>query len=214
MIRKLMTIALVALVLAGCGESHGPVRREASTEPPPQPANPHGAMMPSMPMPSAEGPEVSLSPMRVTAPESWVRKQPRSPILLAEFSLPHSEGDATDGRLTITAVGGSIDDNVARWKGEFGGEPTEDAQEQLDIEGVEVTVIRLAGSYSSQHGMTTPGAQVSGSRMLAAIFSVADRQFIVKCYGPEKTMNDREEEFLAFLGSLKPATAAPAGSTE
>ncbi len=61
------------------------------------------------------------------APASWKKAQPRSQIIEYEFQAPGAEGK-DPARVTMMAASGSIDDNIARWIGQFklaeGKEPT------------------------------------------------------------------------------------------
>ena len=227
MVREIVVITLCGLLLAGCGKKHQPTRREVSDKANPAPAHTgmsgmpkgmsgmpkgmsgmpkdaaHAGMSANMPQATIDNPKVSLGSMHLTAPDGWVRKQPRSRITLAEFTLPRVEPDAADGRLTITRVGGSVEANVERWKQQFAGKPKQESKEQVEIAGVQVTTIDLSGTYNDQHGMSQAvAAQLSDYRMRAAVFSIQGQQFIIKCYGPVKTMADNEDAFMAFLKSL------------
>lgn len=159
----------------------------------------------SKPMPfegDADAP-VAVGAVQLTAPEGWVRQQPRNEFVNAEFTLPKAEGDPRDGRLTVSTAGGSIDANVDRWRGQFGDKPKKDEREELEAGGLKVTVIDLAGSYNDQPGPFAPGVQREGYRMLAAIIPVGDQLHFVKAYGPEKTMAEHEDAFHAFVQSVR-----------
>lgn len=208
-IRWLLAGTICVLLAAGCGDTRRPSIRGEVTEPEPRPADgaedgdlshhtAHGGQLPE-----ALGPKVDLDTVYLTAPKSWTRKQPRSGFVLAEFGLPRAEGDAVDGRLTVTAVGGSVEANVSRWRQQFGGKPEHQSQEEVEIAGVRVTMIEFAGTFSDQHGGLAAGVRSADYRMWGAIFEIGGRQYIVKCYGPEKTMAGRHDEFLAFMRSLK-----------
>ena len=215
MIHKLMMIALAASLLAGCGEPRGPTKREKPIEPSSAGADsgmpgssPHG-MPGGMPRPSIDSPEVLLGSMSLTAPEDWVRKQVRpSPMVekIAEFTLPRADGDTADGRLTVTAVGGSIDDLMGYWKRQFTGEPKVEPQETLDVAGTKVVLISLVGNYSDQHAMKPVEGEFPKRRVRVAVMNVGGRQYIVKGTGPEKTMDRHKDAFTAFIKSLKPAS--------
>jgi hypothetical protein len=146
---------------------------------------------------------VELQALTLTAPEAWQRKPPQSGFVAAEFSLPRAEGDENDGRLTISTAGGSVQDNIDRWRTQFGGKPQKDSQEELEIGGTKLTVVDLSGTYNDQPGPFAPGVQRPGYRMLAAIIPVSDQLHFVKAYGPEKSMAKHEEAFRAFLQTLE-----------
>ena len=206
---RIVTIMLIALLVAGCGENPQPTRRTIADQPNQKDPHggmpkPHGAMPGQMARPPVTGPEVRLGSMVMTAPDGWQRKQPRSPqITLAEFSLPAAEGDTNGGRLTISHVGGNIDALMDYWRRQFIGNPTEEPQETKEISGVSVVVVGLSGTFSGQRQESETATQHAGHRMRAAIFSVGSRPFVVKCVGPKKTMANSEDAFMAFLDSLK-----------
>lgn len=158
------------------------------------------------------GPKVELGPVSLTAPDSWVRNQRRSRIVLAEFSLPRAEGDPADGRLTVTEVGGGVEANVDRWRKQFGGEPEQESVKEVEIAGVRVALVDLSGTYLDRHMGFGPEEPHSGYRMLAAIFTVGGRPFVIKAYGPEKTLADHSEEFQTFIRSMKSVESEPTGS--
>jgi len=231
--RTAMVGLLGLVVLAGCGESHRPVARTLSTEGESGTASPHGTMtsphgtMSSSPGtmvsphsktaegPAAEatGPDVEVGPMRLKAPEGWVRKPPKSEFTRAEFALPRAEGDQADGRLTVTIAGGTIQDNLERWRGQFGGKPAKESQEQIKVDGVAVTVVDYTGAYSDQHMAGAPGPAGTGSqdsRMLGAVFDLGDRLLFVKASGPAKTLAAHAAGFRQFVASLKSGQAPKA----
>ncbi len=209
MTRWLVTSTLLVLFAAGCTDKRSPTVRGTVKEADSQPAglvehpdmfhSGHGSHTSS----EALGPEVELGPMFLTAPEGWTRKPPQSGFVLAEFRLPRAEGDPADARLTVTAVGGSIEENVARWRNQFGGKPEQEKLEEIDVTGIPVTLVDFSGTYNDQHMGLAPAEQRPDYRMLAAIFNVGSQQFIIKCYGPKKTVAEHADEFLAFVRSLE-----------
>ncbi|MCU0961458.1 MAG: hypothetical protein MUF48_15285 [Pirellulaceae bacterium] len=89
-----------------------------------------------------ESRDVEIGSMLLVAPDDWIRREPSSQFLITEFSLAKAEGDADDGRLTVSTAGGTVEDNVARWKGQFGDQPETEAQETYRMLGA---VIPLDG---------------------------------------------------------------------
>ena len=135
---------------------------------------------------------------------------------MTEFSLPKAEGDADDGRLTVSTAGGALEDNLNRWKGQFGGKPDKESQETLDVGDVKVTWVDYSGTFSDQRGPFAPATPKPGYRMLGAVIPLGDQLFFVKGYGPEKTVASHAEKIRGFIQSLKPkqeAEAKPSGGT-
>src|SRR5688572_26968373 len=93
--------------------------------------------------PGVKGKVGELGKYKITAPGTWKQQQPKSGIVMHEFSSPALEGDKVDGRMTVMAAGGSVDANVERWYGQFsqpdGGSTKERAKvEKRTIAGREV----------------------------------------------------------------------------
>jgi hypothetical protein len=149
------------------------------------------------------GGEVRVDAITLTAPKAWPRKQPRSSFVQAEFMLPRAEGDKADGRLTVTTAGGSIEANINRWKGQFGGAQENAHEEQIEVGGLQVTFVDFSGDYNDQPGPFAPAVQRSGYRMLAAIIPVNGQLHFVKAVGPNKTVAAHAEEIKTFIRSVK-----------
>ncbi len=225
---RLATVALAvsSIVALGCGDAHRPAVRGVVSESEPdaeRPApvdsrsassavSPHGsdATTPAPSLPADPGgPEVSLGPevdlgkLQLVAPKDWVRKRPQISFIVAEFALPCAEGDPADGRLTVTVAGGSLSDNVDRWRKQFAPKPDKESQDKLTVSGVEVTLVDLSGAYLDQRGPFTPAEERKDYRMLGAIFDVDGQLHFLKAYGPAKTMAAQVPKFREFVQSLK-----------
>jgi hypothetical protein len=164
-------------------------------------ASPHGEPPPQASL--RMGGEVELDRVHLSAPKAWERKQPANSFILAEFSLPRNDGDAEDGRLTVAVAGGSVTDNVARWRQQFGDKPEKESQEKSDVGGVAVTHVDFSGTFHDQRGPFAPPTEKAGYRMLGAIFDVGGQLHFVKATGPVKTVGAHADEFKAFVRSLK-----------
>jgi hypothetical protein len=149
------------------------------------------------------GGEVRLDAITLTAPSGWGRKRTESSFIEAEFMLPRAQGDDADGRLTISSAGGTVEANIDRWKGQFGGSPKNARQEQIDAGGVSVTLVDFSGDFNDQRGPFAPPVNRPGYRMIAAIIPVNGQLHFVKATGPQKTIEAHAEEFKAFVRSIK-----------
>jgi hypothetical protein len=146
---------------------------------------------------------VTFGTLRLAAPEGWVRQQPRSQFVLAEFALPKAEGDAQDGRLTLSLAGGSVDANVQRWQDQLGSQREKDSRSEVEIAGLTVTLVDLSGTYNDQPGPYAPSVSREGYRILGAIIPVKGDLHFIKAYGPQKTMAEHETAFHAFVKSVQ-----------
>jgi hypothetical protein len=203
---------LVLVLLGGCSQSYEPAKREAvesepaagvETEGGTDEAAPSVAPVDSAPSPAVESGDVQAGVILLTPPETWVRKPASSDFVVAEFTLPRAEGDARDGRLTVSVAGGSIEANVDRWRGQFGAKPVRDSEDAQIIAGANVTVVDFSGTFNDSRGPFAPGEQREGYRMIGAIIPVGTQLHFVKAYGPEKTIEQHHEAFQEFLQTLQ-----------
>ena len=143
------------------------------------------------------------------APASWKHQQPRVRIIDAEYAIPAAEGDENDGRLTVMGAGGSIEQNIDRWIGQFqqadGGSTKERTKsEKKTISGLEVHLVDIAGTFSDRRGPFAPAVERPDYRMLAAIVETGKfGNYFVKFYGPRKTVAENEEAFSKMIESLR-----------
>jgi hypothetical protein len=172
--------------------------------------NPHGGQMPADAADEAleNNGKLDLDTAHWTVPKSWLRKTPKMPnIIQAEYGIPKVEGDKENGRLTVSVALGSLEDNVARWKHQFGDKPDKENEETLDAGGVKIVLVDFSGTFNDSRGpmMMGPTMARPDYRMLGAIFQIPgeDGLHFVKCYGPKKTITARADEVKGFVSSLK-----------
>ncbi len=177
--------------------------------PAPSSAAPTKAAETAAPAPAASSPaatggsgrEVQIGPLKLTAPEGWV-VLPANPQFggLAAFGLPRAEGDAEDARLTVSTVAGDLAQNLSRWQGQFKESPPV-APVIVDVAGMQVVTVRLAGTLTSMSG----GAPKPNSKMWGAVLELPGQpqKVYLKATGPAKSMDKWDGSFTAFLKSLK-----------
>ena len=151
---------------------------------------------------------LGVEPARAVAVEDSVNgvRAAKAAIVAATEALANARVRLTlaeDGRLTVTTAGGSVEDNVSRWRGQFSQQLDKESQEQLKVQDVEVTLVDFTGTYNDQRGNFSQLAESPNYRMLGAIFSVDGGLHFIKLYGPEKTIAARADEFRGFVQSLQ-----------
>ena len=226
---KYVWCASLLVMLAGCyREPTNPAQvkqNEAEQKTTAQPTMPQddvhaGLMGGAASSPSASAPageiiearDVEIGAAVLTAPDDWVRRKPTSMFLLTEFTLPKVEGDSADGRLTVSSAMGSIEDNINRWRSQFGGKPEKEHQETLKVGDTEIIWVDFTGSFAD--GFASPTAK-PGQRMVAAVIPVAGQQFFIKGTGPEKTVAAHADRIRAFVQSVRAkGAAAPATDSQ
>ena len=155
--------------------------------------------------PAATAFTIGEGKLALKAPAGWVKKQPKTKIIEAEFEVPVAKDDEIPGRLTAMGAGGTVEANIERWAGQFAGD-VKPKVEKKTIAGCEVHVVDLAGTYKD-----TPGGPFAGGkttlrddyRMLGAIVVTKDAgNYFLKLYGPKATIGENEKGFSELVDSL------------
>lgn len=155
-----------------------------------------------------EGKAIEFGKYSMQAPKDWEQKQPTVRIIAYEFAAPAADGDATDGRLTVMGAGGTIDQNVQRWYGQFtqpdGSNTADKAKvDKKAIAGQTVHTVDISGTYKDQRGPFAPAVERENYRMLGAIVETKEGNVFFKFYGPQKTIAKHADAFWAMINSLK-----------
>jgi hypothetical protein len=136
-------------------------------------------------------------------PAGWVEEPGQRPMRLATVRIPRQGGDTEDGEMSVSEVGGSLEANVERWRGQFQEKP-EPVLLKKEAAGLEVTTVEMGGTFAdSMRG----GPAKPGTKLLGAIVKVpgADSLVFFKAWGPQRTMEEWKPSFEEFVASLAPA---------
>lgn len=149
--------------------------------------------------------------LTLQAPEKWTRKEPKVRIIEHEFAVEGKKGQ-DPGRVTIMGAGGTVQQNIDRWIGQFtqpdGKNSKEKAKtEKKKIAGLEVHIVDIAGTYKDMPaGPFARGKTIEREnyRMLAAIIpgGPAIGNYFVKFYGPAELVKENEKAFYKMIESL------------
>jgi len=131
----------------------------------------------------------------------------------ATYPVAAAQGDRDPAECVVyffgAGQGGSIQDNIERWEGQFktqDGKPAPARVTKLTIHGLPVTVIDVTGEYSGMAGPTaTAPVLVSGYRLLGAIVESPGGNVFIKFTGPAKTMAANQPKFQQLLESFENA---------
>ncbi len=147
---------------------------------------------------ASENLQQAFDGMKFYVPSSWKQlplSQMQMGIVAAKFGLPEIGEDIS---LTLSTSGGSIEDNIQRWEGQFrDGEPL--TRETVSIDGKEATIVRLQGTFSAGFGR----APESDWRMIGVIIPMTQHNYFIKLTGPAQEISEAESEFLEFCRSAR-----------
>jgi len=124
----------------------------------------------------------------------------------ATYVVPAAD-DKEDGKCGIyyfgPGKGGSVDDNMKRWIGQFEPAQQEAQPHKRTISGLNVTTIDLSGTYTGAGGpMATAKTIKPGYRLLGAIVEAPEGLIFIKFTAPAKTAAANQANFENLLKSL------------
>ncbi len=131
----------------------------------------------------------------------------------ATYPVAAVQGDRDPAECVVyffgAGQGGSIQDNIDRWEGQFkspGGKPAPAKVTKITIHGLPVTMIDVSGEYSGMGGpIATATVRVSGYRLLGAIIESPSGNVFIKFAGPANTMAANQPKFRQLLDSFAKA---------
>lgn len=152
--------------------------------------------------------------LRFAVPRTWDRVPAASDFRAAQWKVHPVAGDREDTEVVLfffdKGKGGSVDENLERWYGQFSepdGRTARDAAVVTvrTVNGLRVTAVDLPGTYK-------PGQMPSGPlpppkhdfRMLAAVIEGEDGPWFLKMTGPQRTIAAAKADFDAVVASLTP----------
>ena len=146
----------------------------------------------------------------VRIPEGWRSRPPSSSMRIAEYVLPAPDGsDAGDAELAVfSGIGGSTDDNVDRWYGQFeqpDGTPTAEVARRWEVsggKGITATVVDISGTLKGGMGPMA-GKVIPEFRMLAAIVRAGNTVYHLKLTGSRVSVGLWTGDFERLVTSLE-----------
>ncbi len=223
-------VALLSL-LSACNS--GPTPRASSHEEPPATAlpatepgpavadeHPHpaeeGAEAPAAPPTAADSPNRAAPPLAGIAwdsPPGFERSPAQHPMRAAEYILQTDGGPLSLVAYHFPGMGGSVNDNIERWKGQFDEAAREAAQvESSEVRGLSLTTLDISGSNAGMHIGPRPeggsdDAAAPAQRMLGAVVEAPGGLVFFKLVGPAAAVEGALPGYRSFLASLRPAPA-------
>ncbi len=145
--------------------------------------------------------------LQMSAADNWQKKKPQNNIIEYEFAVPKAEGDENDGRVTMMGAGGSVEQNLERWTGQFeqpDGGAAKAKIKQEKIAGCDVHLLDISGTFKDKPPFSGTEVKRPGYRMFAAVIVSKDLgNYFVKFYGPQRTVAENEKAFTKMIESIE-----------
>jgi len=137
-------------------------------------------------------------------PDNWTAVKPSSSMRLMEFHVGENNTDAS--MAVFKNIGGTIDDNLERWAGQFGYKLLDEDVKLTNevINGIDFHIISILGTYTNTMAFSRNATNPKDNyRLLGAIANTSDGLYYFKMTGPNAIINNEVEEFSYFIQSLK-----------
>jgi len=146
-------------------------------------------------------------------PAEWISEPPSSSMRVAQYQLPHAEGDTEDASLVIyyfgLGQGGSVEANLVRWTNQMeqpDGSPSSQkaTTKKMTVNGLNVSLLDVPGTYRAEM-MPGQGMRVNkpNFRLRAAVVETPVGPYFFKLVGPEKTVKRWDGGFMKFVESAQ-----------
>ncbi|MCA9110287.1 MAG: SMP-30/gluconolactonase/LRE family protein [Planctomycetaceae bacterium] len=148
--------------------------------------------------------EFKAGPLTLQVPESWKQEPPSNRLRLAQFTIPAAEGDDTEAELVLSGpFGGTAQDNVQRWIGQFDEEGRELKMTKGETEQGDYILVDLSGTYHKSVGppIRRQTKTIPDARMLGVMFMANEGgNYFFKLDGPQKTVSGAAEGLRQSFG--------------
>lgn len=162
-----------------------------------------------------KGAEVTLDGLKSRTPANWKKEKPANKFRAYQFQVPKAEGDKKDAELLIfyfgTGSGGTVNDNIKRWKGQFQAPEGKTIDEVAKVDkkkvaGVPLTYLDIHGTYLYKFPPFDPNAKVTKLpeyRRLGVYFDSENGPYFITLTGPAKTVAQHKKGFDDWLQGFK-----------
>jgi len=200
---------LLLFVFAGCGDSNvetidrnqvATADQGSSQQAQPSPANPH----------AMNGPSATVAGVSWSVPSEW-ETGPERPMRVATYWVGQGSNQGDCAVFFFgPGQGGTVEDNISRWIGQFketdGSDPKDKAAIIKEtVAGLPVTLIDLAGTYTASMGGPMSGQKEDrpNYRMLGAIIEAPQGPVFFKLTGPQDVVTAAQDQFSQLVHSVK-----------
>ncbi len=184
-------LIVLAVLLTGCNQNTVPQETASSTVPPPKVNDPKTA---------------SFLGLTAPKPVTWIEHPPTGSMRAANFTVPGRDGNEAAHIVVFyfgPTQGGTIDDNINRWRTQFqvdeNGDLPEPRIDRLDVDSMPVTLVELAGEWQEMGSVSFTPDQV----FLMAIVEAPVGKVFIRFAGQTATVESNREDFMAMIRELR-----------
>lgn len=184
-------LIVLAVLLTGCDQNTVPQETASSTPPPPEVDDPKTANF-----------------VGLTAPKlvTWIEHPPTGSMRAANYTVPGRDGSEAAHIVVFyfgPTQGGTIEDNISRWRTQFqvtdSGDLPEPKIDRFDVDSMPVTLVELVGEWQEMGTVSFTPDQV----FLMAIVEAPVGRVFIRFAGQTATVEANREDFMAMIRGLR-----------
>ena len=184
-------LIVLAVLLTGCNKNTVPQETASSTPPPPKVNDPKTA---------------SFLGLTAPKPVTWIEHPPTSSMRAANYTVPGRDGNEAAHIVVFyfgPTQGGTIDDNISRWRSQFqvdeNGDLREPKVDRLEVDSMPVTLVELAGEWKEMGSVSFRPDQV----FLMAIVEAPVGSVFIRFTGQTATVEANRDAFMEMILGLR-----------
>ena len=189
-------IVILSVILTGCNKNTVPEETAPSAEPPSPKINDPGT--------------ARFLGLTAPKPVTWIEHPPSSSMRAANYTVPGRDGHEAAQIVVFyfgPTQGGTIEDNISRWRMQFqvtdSGDVPEPKIDRFEVDSMPVTLVELTGEWMEMGTVSFTPDQV----FLSAIVEAPVGKVFIRFTGPTATVEANREDFTAMLRGLRRESA-------
>jgi hypothetical protein len=182
---------VLAALLIGCDKNTVPQETASSTPPPPKVDDPKTANFVGLTAPK---------------PVTWIEHPPTGSMRAANYTVPGRDGSEAAHIVVFyfgPTQGGTIEDNISRWRSQFqvtdSGNLPEPKIDRFDVDSMAVTLVELAGEWQEMGSASFTPDRV----FLMAIVEAPLGRVFIRFTGSTATVEVNRQAFLGMIRNLR-----------
>ncbi len=187
-------LIVLAVLVTGCNQNTVPQETASSTPPPPEVDDPKTANFVGLTAPK---------------PVTWIEHPLTGSMRAANYTVPGRDGNEAAHIVVFyfgPTQGGTIEDNISRWRTQFqvtdSGDLPEPKIDRFDVDSMAVTLIELVGEWQEMGTVSFTPDQV----LLMAIVEAPVGRVFIRFAGQTATVEANREDFMAMIRGLRRAS--------
>ena len=189
-------LIVLAVLLTGCNQNTVPQETASSTPPPPEVDDPKTA---------------SFLGLTAPKPVTWIEHPPTSSMRAANYTVPGRDGNEAAHIVVFyfgPTQGGTIEDNIQRWRTQFqvtdSGDLPEPKIDRFEVDSMPVTLVELAGEWQEMGSVSFTLDQL----FLSAIVEAPVGKVFIRFTGQTATVEANREAFMQMIRGLRRASTS------